>query len=144
MYLRLKTKIELDNRIENQIILQEIRSVLEDCRFDNIETINDSVLFRNNFWEFGSSASYKAHISKGFLQIITEDYKTKILYKSFIPLWGYLAVIGFIIIVGFRINDFFIIGFLVLFFGVFMSYLTVKNGNLALMNKLKDKMKHNK
>ena len=143
MYLKLGTKIELDNKITNQIILQKIRLVLEGYRFDNIETINDSVHFRNNFWEFGFSGSYKSHISKGFLEIMIEDNKTKIFYKSYISIWGYLAVISFIAIVGSYVNDFFIIGFLVLFFGLFLSYLTVKKGNLALMNKVKVKIEHN-
>jgi len=143
MYLKLGTKIELDNKITNQIILQKIRLVLEGYRFDNIETINDSVHFRNNFWEFGFSGSYKSHISKGFLEIMIEDNKTKIFYKSYISIWGYLAVIVFIAIVGSYVNDFFLIGFLVLFFGLFLSYLTVKKGNLALMNKVKVKIEHN-
>lgn len=151
MYLKLRTQIELENKIVKQIILQKIRLILEEYRFDNVETINDSVYFNNNFFGSGSSLSYKTHVSKGSFGIMLKDNKTIILYKSYISLWGYTAILAFIIIIiniiiiitGFHVKDIFFTGSVILFFGLFMSYLTVKEGNLVLMNKLKEKIERN-
>jgi hypothetical protein len=143
MYYKFITKIELKEESETQLVNQSIRQVLKEFRVDNIETLDNIVRFRNSniSGKFRSNINYMTIISKGILTVINEDNKTKIIYESYAPFLGYLIFFLIFIVVGILVDleIFFVFSF-ILFLAIFFSYLTIKNGSLALLKKVKERL----
>jgi len=140
MYYKFKTEIELNEKRNKQIVLGNINQILKELRADNIE-INDSrISFYNNSLKWGSNLEYRTHVKKGTFSIIDEDDKTKIIYESYTQYGVYLLIFLALILSGIFIDRFMIIvGIPVLMIGILLSYMTIRDGEKGLINKLKER-----
>jgi len=140
MYYKFKTEIELNEKRNKHIVLGNINQILKELKADNIEIKDNQICFYNNSLKWGSNQDYMAHVKKGKFSINDENDKTKIIYESYTQYGIYLLLLIALILSGIIINKLMIIGGIPVFMiGLFFSYMTIRDGEKGIINKLKER-----
>ena len=141
MYYKFKRTLVInDESIDVQTILEKVESVFKEYKFDKVKIKNNSVLFDNYTFYFGSPLDYKKHVSKGNMSVVKEERQIKVTYESNTPIWGYVLLLIFSCIVGFLLKT--LLFLVVLIIGLISSYSVISDGGIDIMNKLKQKIKY--
>jgi hypothetical protein len=125
---------------------RSIRKALKEYKTDEFETKDNSVSFKNSgiSGKSRSNIAYMTIVDNGTFTVRHENNKTYILYESYSSYWLYVIIFLFLCFAGYQSLAFFIGGGLIFGFGVLMTYLTIRNGGLALLNKVKEQIENKK
>ncbi|RPH32847.1 MAG: hypothetical protein EHM93_07300 [Bacteroidales bacterium] len=148
MYYKFRAEIELKEKFETPLVNRSIRKVLKEFKTDNFETNDNIVSFKNSNYsgKCRSTVSYMTIVDKGNFEVEYRDGKTRINYISYSSIWGYIFMFLFICVAGLLSKSvgFFLAGCVFLGFGILLTYLTIKNGTLAILSKVKENLENQK
>ena len=134
--MKIRYRFVKETQYKNEQIIEKIISKLNEHGVDKIETKNNIISFKNNFWKIGSNIKYVTKVNKGYFEVINTGNNVKIKYTCYVSILGDILFLTLTGVLGIFVHGFFFFIGLMLLIQFISRTIKIKSLNNDLVEEI--------